>query len=211
MRLILLGAPGAGKGTQAKRISAELGIPQVSTGDILRDNIRRRTDLGQKVKEYLDRGDLVPDSVILEIIDDRIQRDDCQPGYILDGFPRTVAQARGLDELLARGGSALNAVIALNIADENIVRRLSARFTCSECGTDYNRLTGDVPAACRNCGGAVTQREDDREETIRHRLSVYHKQTSPLIGYYEERGILRHVKGTGTMDEVYSAIRASLD
>lgn len=210
MRLILLGAPGVGKGTQAKRISAEMGIPQISTGDILRDNIRRETDMGLKVKEYLDSGDLVPDSVILEIIEDRIKQEDCRPGYILDGFPRTVAQARGLDDLLANSGSALNAVVAIEVPDEVIVKRLSGRYTCTVCGTDYNVNVAAIPPNCRNCGGKVAQRDDDHEETIRHRLSVYRKQTSPLVGYYEAKGVLKKINGGAGMDDVFRAILATL-
>ena len=211
MRVILLGAPGVGKGTQAKRLSAEVGIPQISTGDILRENIRRGTELGRKVKEYLDRGNLVPDAVILEIIEERFKRDDCRPGFILDGFPRTVPQAQGLDRLLERMGQRLTGVVEIRVPDEKIVERLSARFTCADCGADYNRLTGEVPDACRHCGGAVGPRDDDAAETVRYRLQVYQEQTTPLVEYYSRTGQLRTVDGQQPVPDVYAALRAALD
>jgi adenylate kinase len=210
MRLILLGAPGAGKGTQAKRLSADLGIPQISTGDILRENIRQGTDLGLKMKSYLDQGNLVPDTVILDIVDERLKREDCQPGFILDGFPRTVPQAEGLDILLERGDMRLSGVVALDTDEEALVRRISSRFTCSSCGADYNAGNGQVPSQCTACGGAVGQREDDKEETVRHRLGVYRNQTEPLIHYYDGTGRLRRVDGMASVEDVYRAILATL-
>lgn len=210
MRLILLGAPGAGKGTQAKRLSADLGIPQISTGDILRENIRQGTDLGLKVKSYLDQGNLVPDSVILDIVDERLKRGDCQPGFILDGFPRTVPQAEGLDVLLDRGDMRLSGVVALDTDEEALVHRICSRFTCTTCGADYNASFAQVPNPCTACGGAVGQREDDKEETVRHRLGVYRNQTEPLIHYYEGTGRLRRVDGMASVEDVYRAILATL-
>lgn len=206
MRLILLGAPGAGKGTQAKRISARFGIPQVSTGDILRDNIRRGTELGRKVKDCLESGNLVSDELILEIMDERLLAEDCRPGFILDGFPRTVAQAEGLGQLLGKHGQVLNAVVALEADSEALVARLSSRYTCRECGADYNGAAGSVPQACSKCGGPVGQRDDDKEATVRHRLGVYLEQTAPLIRFYAQAGSLRKVNGMAPMDEVFQAI-----
>jgi len=210
MRLILMGAPGAGKGTQAKRLSAELGIPQISTGDILRENIRQETTLGLKVKSYLDQGNLVPDALILDIVEERLKREDCQAGFILDGFPRTVPQAQGLDHLLERGEMRLSGVVALDTDEDALVRRLSGRFTCRVCGADYNASAGQVPSQCTACGGEVGQREDDQEQTVRHRLTVYRSQTEPLIHYYDETGRLRRVDGMASMDDVYRAILATL-
>jgi adenylate kinase len=209
MRLILLGAPGAGKGTQAKRLVKEFGIPQISTGDILRENIRQNTELGVKVKTYLDSGDLVPDAVILEIIDDRLKRDDCNTGFILDGFPRTVPQAEGLDSLLEERKIALDKVILIDIADEVIVERLSSRFTCISCGADYNKLTGSVPVNC-DCGGSIKPRDDDNAETVHYRLSVYKKQTSPLVEYYSSSGKLKKINGLGTVDGIFALVKAEL-
>jgi len=206
MRLILLGAPGAGKGTQAKRISAKLGIPQISTGDILRENIRQGTELGRKVKDCLEAGNLVSDDLILEIIDERLRRDDCRAGFILDGFPRTVAQAEGLEQLLAKMGTRLSAVVALEMESEALVARLSSRHTCRDCGADYNAAFAPVPARCTKCGGEVAQRDDDKEETVRHRLEVFQEQTAPLLRFYGDAGSLRRVDGMAPMDEVYAAI-----
>lgn len=210
MRLILLGSPGAGKGTQAKLISAKFGIPNISTGDILRENIRQGTELGKKVKDCLERGDLVPDDTILEIIDARLKQDDCHKGFILDGFPRTVAQADGLDHLLKRGGIALSAVVALVTDPEALVRRLSSRHTCRNCGADYNAQGAAVPERCTRCGGIVDQRDDDKEETVRYRLEVYQKQTAPLIRFYEETGQLRRVDGMASVETVFQAIVGEL-
>jgi adenylate kinase len=209
MRLILLGAPGAGKGTQAKRLSTELGIPQISTGDMLRDNIRRGTELGLVVKHVLDRGELVPDELILEMIDARLAEPDCGAGFILDGFPRTVAQAEGLERHLGKSDATVS-VVAIETATEALVQRLSARYTCSHCGADYNAQREAVPAHCRKCGGAVSQREDDRAETVRRRLLVYAEQTAPLIRHYEEQGRLRRVDGLAPVEEVFRAILATL-
>lgn len=210
MRLILLGAPGAGKGTQAKRLSAELGIPQISTGDILRENIRQATALGLKVKAFLDQGNLVPDDVILEIVNERLHAEDCHPGFILDGFPRTLPQAEGLDALLERNDMRLSGVVALDTDEDALVRRLSGRFTCTGCGADYNAAAGQVPVQCLKCGAPVGQRDDDREETVRHRLKVFRVQTEPLIHYYHDSGRLRRVDGMAPVDDVYRAILSTL-
>ena len=210
MRLILLGAPGAGKGTQAKRISAELGIPQISTGDMLRDNIRRGTALGLQVKHLLERGELVPDELILEMIDNRLAEPDCGMGFILDGFPRTVAQAEGLEGHLEKSGAALEAVVAIETEADALVSRLAARHTCSQCGADFNSQTGEVPVRCLKCGGEVGQRDDDNEETVRRRLQVYEELTAPLIRHYESQGRLRCVNGLAPVEEVFRAILATL-
>lgn len=210
MRLILLGAPGAGKGTQAKRISAELGIPQISTGDMLRDNIRRGTALGLQVKHLLERGELVPDELILEMIDLRLAEPDCGVGFILDGFPRTVKQAEGLERHLEKSGAALEAVVAIETEADDLVRRLAARHTCGQCGADYNSQTGEVPVRCLKCGGEVGQRDDDKEETVRHRLQVYEELTAPLIRHYEKQGRLKRVNGLATVEEVFRSILATL-
>jgi len=208
--MILLGAPGTGKGTQARCLVEEYGIPQVSTGDILRENIRGGTELGGRVKRYTDSGELVPDEVMLEVIEQRLGREDCRAGFILDGFPRTVAQARGLEELLLRMQLELDAVAAIEVPEERIVNRLSARYTCTGCGADYNRLRGEVPERCTTCGGEVGQRDDDREQTVRHRLKVYAEQTSPLIEFYEGRDLLRRVDGDGEAEQVFRALRSAL-
>jgi adenylate kinase len=206
MRLILLGAPGAGKGTQAKRISAEKGIPQISTGDILRENIRQGTELGRQVKACLEQGNLVSDDLILEIIAKRLAQEDCRPGFILDGFPRTVAQADGLVHLMQRMGIALDAVVLLDAEIESLVTRLSSRYTCRDCGADYNTATGKLPESCTRCGGVVGQRDDDKEETVRYRLKVFLEQTAPLIRFYEDAGQLRRVDGMAAMDVVFRSI-----
>jgi adenylate kinase len=206
MRLILLGAPGVGKGTQAKCLVRDFGIPQISTGDILRANIRQGTELGQKVKSFLDAGELVPDEVILEIIADRLLEKDCENGFILDGFPRTVLQAEGLNGFLSTAGTALNGVIAISVPTEVLVSRLTTRYICSQCGKDYNSAICTVPELCGDCGSPVTQRKDDREDTVRNRLGVFESQTRPLIGFYRETGQLKDVDGDRPVDDVHASI-----
>jgi adenylate kinase len=187
-----------------------MGIPQVSTGDILRDQIRRGTELGVRVKYYLDQGNLVPDDLILEIVQDRLKQEDCRGGFILDGFPRTVAQAEGLEAILERDGMGLSAVVALESDSETLVRRLGARFTCRDCGADYNAQTGEIPSRCTKCGGPVGPRDDDSAETVRHRLRIFEEQTAPLIRFYEERGRLRRVNGMAPVEDVFRAILSML-
>ncbi len=208
MYIMLLGAPGVGKGTQAKKIMAKYGIPQISTGDILRNEVRLQTELGKLAKEVMERGELVPDEIILKMVEKRLQEPDCQKGFILDGFPRTIPQAEGLEEILHRMGNISLKVIEIYVPDEEIIRRLSARRICSKCGKDYNLIFNPPPAdgKCEVCGGEIIQRDDDREETIRKRLEVYRKQTEPLVSYYQKKGNLYRVDGTRSIEEVFQEI-----
>jgi adenylate kinase len=212
MKLILLGPPGAGKGTQAVRLVAHFGIPQISTGDILRKAVKDGTDLGKLAKSYMDQGALVPDEVVIGIIRDRIVQSDCDKGYILDGFPRTMAQAEALDEMLKNLGTGVDHVVNIALDDEEIIKRLTGRRTCSQCGAGYHILF-DPPkkeGVCDQCGGALIQRDDDKEETIRERLKVYRKQTEPLIAYYDGKGLLRTIPGDGSMEEIFRRILEAL-
>lgn len=207
MKLILLGPPGAGKGTQAQKLIQKYQIPQISTGDILRQAVKDGTERGKKAKTYMDRGDLVPDEVIIEIVDDRIRAKDCQQGYIFDGFPRTVAQAKGLDALLRQLATHLDAVIYIDVPDEEVVARLSGRRTCKNCGALYHVLY-NPPAKigiCDSCGGELFQRDDDNETTIRQRLAVYHEQTEPLIHYYSQQHLAKRIAGAGTPEDIFLA------
>ena len=213
MRLILLGPPGAGKGTQAKRLIERYGIPQISTGDILRAAVREGTELGKTAKQYMDAGKLVPDEVVIGIIEERLKEPDCAKGYILDGFPRTVAQADALTEVLARMGQSIDHVVSIEVPDEELVERLTGRRTCRNCGAMYHVKFSPPkkPGVCDKCGGELFQRDDDKEETIRARLKVYQDQTAPLIAYYEKAGLLRRVSGVGTVDEIYERILGVLE
>ncbi|GAB6064402.1 adenylate kinase [Deferrisoma palaeochoriense] len=213
MRLILLGPPGAGKGTQAKRLIERYGIPQISTGDILRAAVRDGTELGRKAKEYMDAGKLVPDEVVIGIIEERLQEPDCAKGFILDGFPRTVPQADALKGVLGKLGQAIDHVVSIEVPDEDLVERLTGRRTCRKCGAMYH-VKFSPPAkegVCDKCGGELYQRDDDREETIRSRLKVYHEQTAPLVEYYEKAGLLRRIPGQGSVDEIYQRILEVLE
>jgi adenylate kinase len=208
VRVILLGPPGAGKGTQAQRLTQTLGIPQVSTGDILRAAVAAGTPLGREAKAYMDQGALVPDGVVIGIIRERLAAPDCARGYILDGFPRTAAQAEALGETLQALETPLTAVLSITVDPEELVRRLSGRRTCGNCGAAYHLETAPPRRAglCDRCGGALLQREDDREETIRKRLAVYREQTAPLVAYYRGRGLLREVDGRGDIDDVFARV-----
>ena len=211
MRLIFLGAPGVGKGTQAQRLAAEEGIPQISTGDILRDAIKRGTPLGAQAKSYMEAGKLVPDDVVIGIIRDRLSHADAASGFILDGFPRTVAQAEALDRLLQESKE-MPQVMNFEAPNEEIVRRLSGRRSCPNCQAVYN-LDHAPPRAnglCDACGGALIQRTDDKPETIAARLKVYEQQTSPLVEYYKRRGLLRRLDATASIDAVYDSLRSLL-
>lgn len=212
MRLIMLGAPGVGKGTQAKRLQDEFGIPQISTGDILRAAARDGTELGRVAKGYMDRGELVPDDVIIGIIRERISQPDCERGFILDGFPRTIPQAESLDKILAEMALNLDTVLEIYVDPEKIVQRLSNRRVCSQCGAVFNLLTDPPPAdgKCPNCGGEIIQRDDDKEETVRNRLAVYEKQTAPLKEFYSKKGILETIDGDDTIENVYKKILDTL-
>lgn len=212
MRLILLGPPGSGKGTQGAWLSSKYGIPAISTGDILREAVRRGTELGKKAKSYMDAGELVPDDVIIGLIEERLSESDCAKGFILDGFPRTVPQAEALEELMKRRNWPLDAVLSLEVPDEEIVRRSVNRRVCANCGRVFNLITDPPPAdgKCPVCGGEIIQRDDDNEETVRARLRVYNEQTAPLKDYYEKRGKLIRVDGVGSIEEVRSRIEAAL-
>ena len=213
MKIVMLGAPGAGKGTQAKMIAAKYQIPHISTGDIFRSNIKNGTQLGKKAKEYMDQGLLVPDELTVDLVTDRLAQDDCQKGYILDGFPRTIPQAEALASALAKRGEKLDYAVDVDVPDENIVSRMSGRRACTGCGATYHIVhnpskKGD---ACEVCGEPLVLRDDDRPETVQKRLSVYHEQTQPLIDYYKDQGILKTVDGTQPMDDVFAAITAVLE
>lgn len=197
MKLILLGPPGAGKGTQAKMLTDRFGIPQISTGDILRSAVKERTPMGVKAKSFMDAGALVPDEVVIGIVRERLQKEDCATGFILDGFPRTVAQADALKIELAELGKDLDAVISLDVDTEALVERLTGRRTCRDCGRGYHVRfdPSRIVDQCDSCGGELYQRDDDQEETIRKRLEVYHDQTSPLVDYYSNEGLLAAVDG----------------
>lgn len=203
MRLILLGAPGAGKGTQAINLSEWLDVPHISTGDIFRHNIRSGTPLGKLAKEYIDKGALVPDEVTIGIVKDRLQQDDCRKGFILDGFPRTIPQAESLEKVLAEMRAALDYVVDISVPDHEIVKRLSGRRVCPECGMSYHLHYGPPKAegVCDGCGASLVQREDDREETVQKRLKTYHDQTEPLIGYYKKKGKLLVVEGKDKIED----------
>ena len=204
MRLVLVGPPGAGKGTQAQFIASHFAVPKISTGDIFRANVSEGTELGLEARKYMDAGDLVPDEVTIGMVKDRLSHGDTSEGFLLDGFPRTVHQAEVLDATLAEQGAALDVVLELVVDDEEVVRRLSGRRTCRRCGHVWH-LDFDPPATegtCDRCGGPLFQRDDDTEETVRHRLEVYADQTSPLIGYYGDRGLLAGVDATGPVEDV---------
>jgi len=204
MRLVLVGPPGAGKGTQAEFISAHLGVPKISTGDIFRANVSQGTPLGQEARKYMDAGDLVPDEITVGMVSGRLAEDDTRKGFLLDGFPRNVPQARTLDDLLVEAGTPLDVVLELVVDDDEVVRRLSGRRTCRKCEHIWH-VDFDPPSqegVCDICGGELFQRDDDQPETIRHRLEVYAEQTEPLLGYYAEKGILLGIDAMGPVDDV---------
>ena len=208
MKIIMLGAPGAGKGTQAKKIAAKYQIPHISTGDIFRANIKNGTELGKKAKTYMDQGLLVPDELTCDLVVDRIQQPDAANGYVLDGFPRTIPQAEALDKALSANGESVDYAINVEVPDENIINRMSGRRACVGCGATYHIQFNPtkVEGICDACGEKLILRDDDKPETVKNRLSVYHEQTQPLIEYYDKQGILKSVDGTKPMDEVFSAI-----
>lgn len=204
MNIIFLGPPGAGKGTQAKILVEKYGIPQISTGDMLREHRAKGTELGRKAQEYMDKGQLVPDEIILGMVKERLSQSDCENGFMLDGFPRTVAQAEALDNLLAEMGKKLDFALALVVPDELLVERLTGRRTCKSCGMMYHvkYKPSKVENKCDVCGGELYQRPDDNEETVRNRLKVYHESTAPLIEYYRMKGILREIDGSKSIEEI---------
>ena len=212
MRLVLLGAPGAGKGTQAKILIEKHKIPQISTGDLLRAAVAEGTALGKEAKSFMDKGELVPDTVVLGMVEERIKKDDCKAGYILDGFPRNTAQAEALDKMLDALGMGLTAALSVDVPKEDLMKRLTGRRTCKSCGQMYNVYFGPSKAegVCDKCGGPLFQRDDDKEETIKRRLDVYDAQTAPLIDYYSKKGILKSVTGVGTIDEIFQKVCAAL-
>lgn len=208
MKIIMLGAPGAGKGTQAKKIAEKYGIPHISTGDIFRANIKNGTELGKKAKTYMDKGELVPDELVVDLVVDRVAQDDAKGGYVLDGFPRTIPQAEALDAALAKIGEKMDYAINVEVPDENIVNRMSGRRACVSCGGTYHIKYNPtkVEGVCDACGGQLILRDDDQPETVKNRLSVYHEQTQPLIDYYAKQDIMREVDGTQDMEAVFHAI-----
>ena len=208
MKIIMLGAPGAGKGTQAKKIAAKYDIPHISTGDIFRANIKNGTELGNKAKTYMDQGLLVPDELVVDLVVDRVQQDDCKNGYVLDGFPRTIPQAEALDKALAEFGDKIDYAIDVNVPDENIVKRMGGRRACVGCGATYHLVYAPTKTEgiCDVCGKELILRDDDKPETVQKRLNVYHEQTQPLIDYYKAKGILKEVDGTVDMKDVFAAI-----
>jgi adenylate kinase len=213
LNLILMGPPGAGKGTQASRLAACLGLPAISTGDMLRDEVKHGSPLGRDAKAYMDRGELIPDALVIAVIETRLQRTDCRRGFILDGFPRTVGQAEALDRALHRFGWSLHRVGSLTVPTDEVLRRLSGRRTCRDCSTPYH-LALDPPIkddVCDVCGGALQQRADDHEQVITKRLEVYARDTAPLLDYYRTRGLLAEIDGRGKQDDVLAALLSRLE
>ncbi len=208
MKIIMLGAPGAGKGTQAKMIAAKYGIPHISTGDIFRANIKNGTELGAKAKQYMDKGELVPDELVVDLVIDRFKEPDCANGYVLDGFPRTIPQAEALDKALTAIGENVDYAINVEVPDENIINRMGGRRACVGCGATYHVVYSPtkVEGKCDTCGGDLIIRDDDKPETVKNRLAVYHEQTQPLIDYYTRKGIIKEVDGTVDMNDVFKAI-----
>lgn len=208
MKIIMLGAPGAGKGTQAKRIADKWQIPHISTGDIFRANIKNGTELGMEAKKYMDQGLLVPDELTVKILLDRVSREDCQKGYVLDGFPRTIPQAEVLDSALDKLGEKIDYAIDVDVPDDDIVNRMSGRRACLACGATYHIefAKAKTEGICDRCGKELVLRDDDKPDTVKKRLHVYHEQTQPLIEYYNKKGILKTVDGTKDMEDVFQSI-----
>ena len=208
MRLILMGPPGSGKGTQAEFIADKLNVPHISTGDMFRKAIGEQTELGRKAKEYLDSGRLVPDEVTVGIVKERLKQPDCKQGFLLDGFPRTVAQAEALDRILNALDTSIDAVINIEVSREELIKRLTGRRMCRECGASFHLAFNPpkVDGVCDKCKGELYQRKDDSEETINSRLEVYQRQTEPLIGYYREQGLLKNINGSQEIRDVLSDI-----
>ena len=213
MKIIMLGAPGAGKGTQAKKIAEKYSIPHISTGDIFRANIKEGTELGKKAKEYMDKGALVPDELVCDLVVDRISQEDAKNGYVLDGFPRTIPQAEALDAALTKIGEKVDYAIDVDVPDDNIINRMSGRRACVACGGTYHIEFNPtkVEGVCDACGGQLILRDDDQPETVKNRLKVYHEQTQPLIEYYQKKNILKSVDGTQDMSKVFDSIVGILE
>ena len=212
MKMIMLGAPGAGKGTQAKMIADKYIVPHISTGDIFRANIKNGTELGMEAKKYMDQGQLVPDELTVKILLDRVAQKDCENGYVLDGFPRTIPQAEVLDEALNKLGDKIDFAIDVDVPDENIINRMSGRRACVNCGATYHivHVPPKQEGICDRCGNSLILRDDDKPQTVKNRLKVYHEQTQPLIDFYTNKGILRTVDGTQDMNDVFAAITTIL-
>src|SRR4030065_1361820 len=213
MRLVLLGAPGAGKGTQAKILIEKYNVPQMSTGDLLRAAVAAGTNLGKEAKSYMDKGELVPDSVVLGMVEERLKQDDCKKGYILDGFPRNTAQAEALDKILASLNMSLTGALSVDVPKDDLMKRLTGRRTCKGCGQMYNVYFSPPKknGVCDKCGGELFHRDDDKEETIKRRIDVYDAQTAPLISYYKKSGILKSVIGVGSIDEIFKKVCSVLN
>jgi adenylate kinase len=212
VRLVLLGPPGAGKGTQAKQLEGYLKIPQIASGDLLRQAVRNKTPLGLEAKRFMDQGTLVPDQLVLKMIEERLSAPDAAKGYILDGFPRTLAQAEALREMLERNHQSVDKVLALVVPDQEIIKRISGRRTCKNCGAMYHTIF-DPPrnvGICNKCNGELYQRDDDAEDTVKMRLEVYDTQTRPLLSYYEARGLLNRIEGVGSLDDVHRRIKEAV-
>lgn len=214
MRIVLLGGPGSGKGTQAKMLIDKLNVPQISTGDIFRAALKDGTPMGLKAKTYMDKGELVPDEVVIGVVEERLTKPDLDKGYMLDGFPRTLPQAEALDQILKGQGKGIDHAVLVDVPDEELVKRLSGRRTCrnSECGSMFHVMfnPSKKEGVCDKCGGELYQRDDDKEATIRERLAVYNSQTAPLIDFYGGKGLLRRVQGVGPINEIFTAIEKVL-
>ncbi|OVE79000.1 adenylate kinase [bacterium I07] len=209
-RIVMLGAPGVGKGTQAKRLHVEFDWVHISTGDMLREAVSRGTELGKQAQAFMEKGDLVPDDVIVGLVAERLNGQDCKEGFILDGFPRTVYQAEQLDRVLDDLNMPLDSVISVEVPDEEIIDRLSRRWVCEKCGQMVSCSENEASSGCSQCGGNLIRRKDDQPETIKYRLQVYQERTQALIGYYEKKGLLLKVDGTGSMDDVYDKVRIAV-
>ena len=209
MKIIMLGAPGAGKGSQASRIAKEYQLPHISTGDIFRANLKEETELGKRAKSFMDKGELVPDDITIAMLLDRIHKEDCKNGYILDGFPRTIPQAEALKEALAKKNEKIDLALDVEASDELIIKRMAGRRTCPACGAIYHIVTlpPKTEGICDRCGADLIQRKDDNEETVKNRLKIYHEVTEPLISYYKQEGILEEIDGAEELDKVFEKVK----
>lgn len=209
MKIIMLGAPGAGKGSQASRIAKEYQLPHISTGDIFRANLKEETELGKRAKSFMDKGELVPDDITIAMLLDRIHKEDCKNGYILDGFPRTIPQAEALKEALAKKDEKIDLALDVEASDELIIKRMAGRRTCPTCGAIYHIVTlpPKTEGICDRCGADLIQRKDDNEETVKNRLKIYHEVTEPLISYYKKEGILEEIDGAEELDKVFEKVK----